>query len=333
MLKFPVRNRSRKRDSLHSLMRWIAGLSALLVIPFPFAQPAVSAQKQPPTTQQEGQPVTMTVTVTNGRDELVSALTKEDFVVLSDKTPQKITYFSAEDSPASIGILFDASLSMNFRSSDTAKIEGYKDALRQFFKRNNPSNEYFLIGFNQQPQLLMDWTSDTGAILDRFSVARFKGKTAFFDACYLGIEKVSHGKYDKHAIILISDGQDNESSYSRGQVSSLLRQLNVLVYSINLSEDNAGSSLADEGQNILNELSRLSGGMTFYRNENRRLPSNALSSIFALIADQLHHQYIIGFISSTKPTKDQWHRIRVEVRGDPADQRLRGLTIRSRESY
>ena len=73
--------------------------------------------------------------------------------------------------------------------------------------------------------------------------------------------------------------------------------------------------------------------MTFYRNENRRFPSNALSLIFALIGDQLHHQYLIGFIPSTKPTKDQWHRIKVEVRGNPAVQRLRGLTIRSREGY
>ena len=279
--------------------------------------------------------VMLTVTVTNGRDERVTGLRQEDFVVLVDKVPQKIDDFSDEDVPASVGVLFDVSHSMVVRSSNVAKLRTYKDALTQFFEHSNRSNEYFLIGFSQRPQLLMNWTSDANAILERFSSMQFKGNNAFFDACYVGLEKVMQGKYNKRAIILISDGQNTESSYTHDQVRRLLRQSNVAVYSINIPRDasQAGSSLGYEGQAILNELSLISGGMTFYRNENQPLHSSALNSIFARIADELRHQYFIGFVPSTKPTKDQWHRIKVNVRADHGQQKMRGLTVRTREGY
>jgi Ca-activated chloride channel family protein len=248
--------------------------------------------------------------------------------------PQKITYFSAGDSPMSIGLLFDASASMSLLR-DAEKLKTYKAAFKQFFQSGNPANEYFLIGFNKQPQLLSDWTSDTNLILDRFSAAQFKGHTAFYDACYVGLDKASHGKYTKRVVILISDGQDNESSYTYSQVRSLLRQLNVIVYSINILSDEIPNQLvlADTGQKALNELSRMSGGIAFYRKEKARPQSDALASIFAFISNELRHQYIIGFIPPVGQTKNRWHRLKIEVRDDPADKAPRKFTVRGREGY
>jgi Ca-activated chloride channel homolog len=326
-------------------MRCIASLCALLIL-LPFPLPAAH-QLQTVTIDQDlskvgrqgAQTVMLTVTVTNGRDEHVTGLRQEDFVVLLDKVPQRIDDFSDEYVPASVGVLFDVSHSMAVRSINIANLRTYKDALTQFFEHSNRSNEYFLMGFSQRPQLLMDWTSDANAILERFSSVQFKGNTAyhtaFFDACYVGLEKVMQGKYNKRAIILISDGLNTESSYTHDQVRRLLRQSNVTVYSINIpgDESDAGSSLAYEGQAIMNELSLISGGMTFYHDESQRLHSSVLNYIFARIADELHRQYFIGFVPSTKPTKDQWHRIKVNVRADHGQQKMRGLTVRTREGY
>ena len=309
------------------------------MIPFPLANAhrlQIGAIDQEPSedAQRGAQPVILTVTVTNGRGEFVIGLKQEDFVVLADKVRQKIADFSDEDVPASIGLLFDTSGSMgNGRRSDVAKLRIYKDALTQFFECSNRSNEYFLIGFDQRPQLLMDWTSDSNAILDRFRSMQFKGPTAFFDACYVGLEKVMQGKHNKRAILLMSDGGDTGSSYTHDQVRRLLRQSNVAVYSINVLDNN--DSLDMPGAEILGELSRISGGRAFYHNEAQGLGVHptAFISIFARIADELHHRYLIGFIPSTKATKDQWHRIKVSVNADRAPQKMRGLTVITREGY
>jgi hypothetical protein len=154
-----ILNRSSKRnvsDKVQSVaVRFIASSCAVLILlQFSMAsshrlQSGTIDQDPSGDGEQTAQPIVLTVTVTNGRDELVTGLKQEDFVVLVDKVPQKIYNFSDEDVPASIGLLFDVSHSMVIRGSNTAKLRTYKDALKQFLEQSNPSNEYFLIGFSQ----------------------------------------------------------------------------------------------------------------------------------------------------------------------------------------
>jgi Ca-activated chloride channel family protein len=152
--------------------------------------------------------ITFNVTVTDIYGRFVSGLSKTAFSVVDEKAPQEITFFSDEDAPVSVGVLFDVSGSM---SGD--KVRRARDALAHFIQTSHDRDEYFLIGFNSRAQLLMDRTRDGQAILDKLTFVQTKNNTALYDACYLGVERVQRGTHQKRALLLISDGQDNSSRH------------------------------------------------------------------------------------------------------------------------
>src|SRR6185295_8335760 len=150
--------------------------------------------------------ITLTVTVTDTYGRYVSGLGKGAFTVLDEKKPQEITFFSDDDAPVSVGVIFDLSGSM---SGD--KIKRAREALAKFVQTSHISDEYFLIGFNSSAQLLLDKTRDGNAVLDKLAFVETRGQTALYDAVYLGVEKVQRGAHPKRALLVISDGQDNNS--------------------------------------------------------------------------------------------------------------------------
>lgn len=132
--------------------------------------------------------ITLTVTVTDTYGRYVSGLSKNAFTVLDEKQPQEITYFSDDDAPVSVGVIFDVSGSM---SGD--KIKRARDALSKFIQTSHDSDEYFLIAFNSRAQLLLDRNRDGNAVLDKLTFVETRGQTALYDAVYLGVEKVQRG--------------------------------------------------------------------------------------------------------------------------------------------
>lgn len=265
--------------------------------------------------------ITLTVTVTDTYGRLVSGLSKSAFTVLDEKKPQEITYFSDDDSPVSVGVIFDVSGSM---SGD--KIRRSRDALARFIQTSHNADEYFLIAFNSRAQLLLDKTRDGNSVLDKLTFVDTKSNTALYDACYLGVEKVQRGAHTKRALLLISDGQDNNSRYTFNELRRLLKESDVVLYAVGiLGGNDAGSSLGMEGQGILDELSNVSGGKAFF-------PRSAaeMDDIFEQIALELRHQYSIGYRPTDFSTDGKWRRIKVKVtppRGLPR------LFVRSREGY
>ncbi|MBA2702488.1 MAG: VWA domain-containing protein [Blastocatellia bacterium] len=265
--------------------------------------------------------ITFTVTVTDTYGRYVSGLGKNAFTVMDDKKPQEITYFSDDDSPVSVGVIFDVSGSMG-----GDKISRARDALSKFIQTSHDSDEYFLIAFNSRAQLLLDKTRDGNAVLDKLTFVQTKNNTALYDACYLGVEKVQRGAHPKRALLLISDGQDNNSRYTFNELRRLLKESDVTLYGIGiLSGNDAGSSLGMEGQGILDELAGVSGGKAFF-------PRSAaeMDDIFEQIALELRHQYSIGYKPTDFANDGHWHRIKVKVtppRGLPR------LFVRSKEGY
>jgi len=233
--------------------------------------------------------VSLTVTVTNDKGELVSGLKQEHFSVFVDKVPAKIHYFGDQDVPVSVGILFDVSASIT-DSKNSKKLKVLGEALSNFLARANNSNDYFVAGFNDKPQLLLDWTSDPKAILDPFSILQPKGRTALYDAIAVGVGKVLQGRHRKRAILLISDGLDNVSRYKFKEIQKLLKESNVLVYSIYAGNAEPGSALGFEGLVVLDKLSAASGGIVL----NPKSRAAAVSAVFERIAQELQHQYTIG---------------------------------------
>ena len=265
--------------------------------------------------------ITFTVTVTDTYGRFVSGLSKNAFTVLDDKKPQEITFFSDDDSPVSVGVIFDVSGSM---SGD--KVRRARDALSKFVQTSHNSDEYFLIGFNSRAQLLLDKTRDGNAVLDKMTFIQTHGNTALYDACYLGVEKVQRGTHPKRALLLISDGQDNNSRYTFNELRRLLKESDVVLYGIGiLGGGDAGSSLGMEGQGILDELAGVSGGKAFFP----RGPAE-MDDIFEQIALELRHQYSIGYKPSNFSNDGRWHKVKVKVtppRGLPR------LFVRTKEGY
>ncbi|HEV7745261.1 MAG TPA: VWA domain-containing protein [Pyrinomonadaceae bacterium] len=265
--------------------------------------------------------ITVTVTVTDTYGRYVSGLGKGAFTILDEKKPQEITYFSDDDSPVSVGVIFDVSGSMG-----GDKIKRARDALSKFVQTSHNMDEYFLIAFNSRAQLLLDKTRDGNQVLDKLTFVQTKNNTALYDACYLGVEKVQRGAHPKRALLLISDGQDNNSRYTFGELRRLLKESDVTLYGIGiLSGSDAGSSMGMEGQGILDELSSVSGGKAFFPRSNAEM-----DDIFEQIALELRHQYSIGYKPVDFANDGRWHKIKVRVtppRGLPR------LFVRSKEGY
>jgi Ca-activated chloride channel homolog len=293
--------------------------------PAPKDEPQVGPQK--PGTDVDGPVIvntdliTFTVTVTDTYGRFVSGLSKNAFTVLDDKKPQEITYFSDDDSPVSVGVIFDVSGSMSGE-----KVRRARDALSKFIQTSHNSDEYFLIAFNSRAQLLLDKTRDGNAVLDKLTFIQTRQNTALYDACYLGVEKVQRGAHPKRALLLISDGQDNNSRYTFNELRRLLKESDVVLYGIGiLSGGDTGSTLGMEGQGILDELASVSGGKAFFP---RSAPE--MDDIFEQIALELRHQYSIGYKPSNFSNDGRWRKVKVKVtppRGLPK------LFVRSKEGY
>jgi Ca-activated chloride channel homolog len=264
--------------------------------------------------------VTLTVTVTDTYGRFVTGLGQNAFSITDDKTQQEITFFSDEDAPVSLGVVFDVSGSM---SGD--KIAKAREALAKFIDTSHARDEYFLIGFNNRAQLLMDRTRNSDSLLEKLTFVQTKGQTALYDATYLGVERVSRGTHPKRAILLISDGQDNSSRYTFTELRRLLKESDVIIYAIGIVDGHDESQLGYTGRAILEELSGVSGGKAFFPST-----SAEMNDTFERIALELRTQYSIGYRPSNFANDGKWHKLKIKVqppRGFPR------LFVRGREGY
>ncbi len=265
--------------------------------------------------------VTLTLTVTDVYGRYVSGLNKNAFTITDNGQPQEITFFSDSDAPVSVGILFDVSGSM---SKD--KIAKARNALSRFILTSHPSDEYFLIAFNNRAQLLLDRTRDSDAVLQKLTLLQPKNDTALYDAVYLGVERVTRGAHQKRALLIISDGQDNASRYNFGEVRRLMKEADVVTYAVGIiGGSDATSSVGMQGQSFLDEISSVSGGKSFYPQSDVEL-----DEIFERIALELRHQYSIGYTPKDFEPDGKWRKVKTKVKPPRG---LPRLTVRGREGY
>jgi Mg-chelatase subunit ChlD len=172
--------------------------------------------------------VLVNVTVSDPLGRMVTGLEQEHFQVWEDKVEQKIEYFSSEDIPLSIGLIFDATGSM----SD--KISTARDAAVTFLKMGNPEDEFFLVTFSQRAQLQEDFTSDISRLQNRLLFTPAKGLTPLFDAVYLGLDKMKSATNKRRALLLITDGEDNHSRYSFADIKEFAKERDVQILQLEL---------------------------------------------------------------------------------------------------
>ena len=290
----------------------------------PTPQAVIPPRPQPA----QGQPTQLiTVTITDPQGHYIPGLRPEDFLLYEEDLPQKITYFNTgQDEPVSLGLLVDMSSSM------LRKIARARQALRSFADAIHPQDEVFLEAFNQRPQLLQDFTDSRALLVQATALLQPLGETALYDAILDGLRRVKQGRCQKRALVVITDGMDTASSASLTETIEAVRRAGVMLYIIGIG-DPASSSLAGGSwgargpfmvrrggrvnetvdSRTLQAFSDETGGKYFLLNTADVVGSAAvLDGATQTIADELRHQYSLGYRSPLKG--DVYRSVRVETR-------------------
>jgi len=262
------------------------------------------------------------VTVTDPYNRIVTGLEPDNFRIFEDNVEQEVTNFSSEDIPISIGVIMDLSGSMR------DKLGKAKQAALQFFKTANPQDEFFLVGFSEHAELLSPFTSNVEDLQGRLLSASPKGKTALLDAIYLGLSQIRGAQNGKRALLIISDGGDNNSRYNEKDIKRLVRESDTQLYSIGIFDPFEFRSRTPEelnGPTLLNEMTELTGGRAFTVENLNELPD-----IAAKIGAELRNQYILGYHPSNKAHDARWRKIKIKLR---APKGLPPLSVYAKTGY
>ena len=206
--------------------------------------------------------VLIPVTVMDPMNRIVTGLEKDNFRVFEEKTEQEISQFSSEDAPLSVGVIFDCSGSMG------RKLEKSRLAVAQFFNTSNPDDEYFLVQFSDGARIIQPFTTDLEEIQNRLTFTQSKGRTALLDAIYLGLHEMKKAKNTRKALLIISDGGDNNSRYTEGEIKNLVKEADVQIYAIGIYEPAGARSRTPEesqGPGLLSEIAEQTGGRAVCR--------------------------------------------------------------------
>ncbi len=179
------------------------------------------------------QQVTVTVTEPNG--SYVTDLQKQDFTLYMDGQQRPIEFFRQDlNTPVSVGILVDTSGSME------PKLRQARAAIVEFLRNLNDKDDVFLFAFSGRPFMLQDFTTDHSLVADRLALLHAYGSTSLYDAVVTGLVRLQRGRYDKRALLVVTDGMDNTSAHSLADVAALARRQGVLIYSIGIGNPNVG---------------------------------------------------------------------------------------------
>jgi Ca-activated chloride channel family protein len=261
--------------------------------------------------------VVLSVRVTDRRGEPIAHLDQSAFTLFDDGRPQRISLFSSEDAPATLGIVVDSSVSMwHLRDLLLAGAEA-------FARMSHPDDELFAIAFNEQwwPALPPDspFTGEAAVLRDRLAAAvQPRGRTALFDAVSAGIDYAARGRHTRKALVLISDGGDNASTLSFEALLARTQASNVVIYGVALI-DPAGRGAKPD---VLQRLARGSGGEAF----TVRSPGQ-LQARLEEVARDIRHAYTLGYLPSS--SEGRYHTLRVAV-SSPGH---RQVVVRTRDGY
>jgi Ca-activated chloride channel family protein len=263
--------------------------------------------------------VLVPATVTDPMNRLVTGLEKENFQVFDNNVGQVIKSFSTEDAPVTIGIVFDLSGSM------TSKFARARKALSEFLRTSNPQDEFFVVGFNDRPAVIVDYTSDVDDVEARMVMLKPENRTALIDAVYLAVNKLRQAKYERKALLIISDGGDNRSRYTEGELRRVVRESDVQIYSIGIFDQYAPTTEEQLGPLLLSDICDMTGGRLF-----RVADIGDLGDIASRISAELRNEYLIGYRPSEVKRDGNWRKLKIRL-VPPAG--LPPLTVHNRQGY
>jgi Ca-activated chloride channel homolog len=241
--------------------------------------------------------------VTDSLNHPLTSLQKQDFTLYEGDSPQPIQYFNQEDSPISIGILFDTSGSMK------KKFDMAQQALTEFFNNSNRDDDYFVITYSDKPELLADTTQSVEDIESNLAHVIPHGNTPLLDAIYLGLTKLKHSRYERRALLIISDGGDNYSRYHAKEIRAMVQESEVQIYAMGIFSPFSLSIEDIKGKKLLTQIAEATGGRATFLSSPERLPDVATA-----FSRELRSEYVLGYRLPERKRDGKVHRITVKVK-------------------
>ena len=263
--------------------------------------------------------VNLLYTVTDKKGRFVSDLTRNDFEIIENKKQQQILEFTAEtDLPLRIAILVDTSNSIRdrFRFIQEAAMEFVATVMRP------GKDKALVVSFDTSPELVADLTDDSVAITKAIRDLRPGGGTALYDAIFFScrdklMKDQPRDKF-RRAIVVLSDGDDNQSRYTREQALEMAHKTDAVIYTISTNITHLDTS----GDKVLRRYAEETGGIAFFP-----LKSEDMAQSFENIANELRHQYNVFYRPEPLRTDGQYHPVDIRVK-DRKD-----FIVRARHGY
>ena len=246
-------------------------------------------------------------------------LQSKDFNIFDDQVSQQIVSFSTEDASSSVGLVLDVSGSMQ------SSLGVVKDGARAFVKTANPADEFLLLTVSTTPAADSEFTTDTAAVEESVARTRPGGFTALIDTVYLGLNHMRKAGNPHRALVIVSDGMDNRSQYSKSELLRVALEADVQIYAIIIDNGAAGSSASmvpfrpslvakpgdqaaqRQGPNLLEELADKTGGLYFHARNSPQVTEGLMKA-----GQALRNEYMIGYQPTISDQSGKWHRIRVK---------------------
>lgn len=252
----------------------------------------------------------------------ITDLVKQNFRLFEDGVEQNITYFSKDDAPLSVGLVFDASGSMR------NKIHKSAEAAAAFFKTANQGDEFFLVEFGERPKLSTPFTSDSDQIYRKIVHSRPFGRTSLIDAIHLALLQMKKARNSRKAIVILSDGGDNRSRLTPSEIKGALLESNVQMYAMGIFDpDDLTKHSREEvnGPRLLRELATQTGGRSYPVGN-----VDDLESISTTLGNVLRNQYLLGYTSSNQFRDGKYRHVKVNVIVSPE---MPTLSVSYRHGY
>jgi Ca-activated chloride channel family protein len=263
--------------------------------------------------------VNMLFTVTDKKGKFITDLTKDDFLVVENKRPQSIQEFTAEsDLPLRIAILIDTSNSIRdrFRFEQQAAVDFITSVIRP------RQDKAMIVSFDSSAELVSDLSDDPEKLAAAVRSLRPGGGTALYDALYFACRDKLQQDQPRHkfrrAVIIVSDGDDNQSRVSRDQALEMAQKADAVIYCISTNI----SRIEADGDKVIKYLALETGGQAFFP-----FKAEDLAQSFENIANELRHQYNVFYRPDPLKTDGLYHTVDLKVKG------RKDLIVRARKGY
>ncbi len=289
------------------------------------SQPEASSQQQPPSGQEDTggfvfhsrvDEVLLHATVVDDKQRMVTNLDKGAFTVLEDGKPQNIVSFRHEDIPVAMGIVIDNSGSMREKRDRVNK------AAINLVKASNPQDEVFIVNFNDEYYLDQDFTSDLSKMREALEKVDTRGGTALYDAVVASADHLrKNGKLEKKVLLVVTDGEDNESQESLEQAIRRLQEENgPTVYTLGL----LGEEKQRRARKALQFMAEKTGGIAFFPKT-----LDQVDEISRQVAHDIRNQYTIGYKPTNPKSSGGYRAIKVDAKAKGYGK----LTVRTKSGY